>query len=155
MSPRARSRHQRLRLSCSSPHESYVPGGIRQQRELARPFEGRGEPALVLGTGAGLAARLDLAALGEEAAQARRILVVDALDVVNAEAADAATTAIPSPLAPSLAACTRATAGGAMGCVSGRRGVGLRRRPGNGCRRIGGDACRRAGMRRGGDLLLL
>src|ERR671928_800326 len=118
MSPRARSRHQRLLLSWSSPQESDMPGGIRQQRQLARPFEGRGEPALMLGTGAGLAARLDLAALREEAAQARRILVVDALHVVNTEAADAATATIRSPLTPPLAPCA---GGRAMGGVSGSR----------------------------------
>ena len=40
------------------------------------------------GAGAGLAARLDLAALGDMATQARKVLVIDLLDPVHAEGAN-------------------------------------------------------------------
>jgi hypothetical protein len=45
---------------------------------------------LVPGAGAELAARLDLAALGDVAAQARSVLVVDLPDLVDTESADLA-----------------------------------------------------------------
>ena len=60
----------------------------------------------MLGAGAELAPRLDLASLGNVAAQARGVLVVDLADLVDAEAADLA----PAAEAPATAAAARPTA---------------------------------------------
>src|SRR5690349_16576607 len=98
----------------------------------------------MLGADAGLAARLDLAALGEKAAQARRIFVVDRLHVIHAEAADAAA-AIAAALTPAALAATAVRAPAlaasaeargllaAIACLAGRRGGAWRHRA-----RVGG-----------------
>src|SRR5690349_1431208 len=52
------------------------------------PLEGHGQGALVPGTGAGLAARLDLAPLRQVAAQAIHIFVVNIGQLFGAEATD-------------------------------------------------------------------
>jgi hypothetical protein len=54
---------------------------------VAGTLEGDAEGALVAGAGAGLAARLYLGSLGEVAAQARDILVVNRVYFVHAEGA--------------------------------------------------------------------
>jgi hypothetical protein len=81
---------------------------------VPRSLDGDGQRALVPGAGTELAARLDLASLGDVAAQARGVLVVDLADLVDTESADLAppakaATATP-PRSPSAAARTaRAT----------------------------------------------
>ncbi len=69
--------------------------------------------ALVPGAGAELAARLDLASLGDVAAQARGVLVVDLPDLVDTESADLAPPAEAATAAParstSAARAARAT----------------------------------------------
>lgn len=57
---------------------------------MSGALDGDAEAALVSGAGACLAARFDLAALGEVAAQARHVLVVDILHAVYAEGANLA-----------------------------------------------------------------
>ena len=61
---------------------------VREQRHVARALERDGELALVRGARAGLPARLDLGALGEVAAEAVDLLVVDHDRLVGAEGAD-------------------------------------------------------------------
>src|SRR5947209_6211296 len=50
---------------------------VGQQGDVARPFKGCGQSALVAGARPGLAARLDLAAFRQVAAQPADILIVD------------------------------------------------------------------------------
>ncbi len=57
---------------------------------MPRSLDRDGQRALVPGAGAELAARLDLASLGDVAAQARSVLVVDLPDLVDTESADLA-----------------------------------------------------------------
>src|SRR5947209_6864686 len=61
-----------------------VLAGVGEQRHVPRSLERNGEPALVLGASAGLASWLDLAAVGEEAAHAAGILVVDVPRLLDA-----------------------------------------------------------------------
>src|SRR5262245_50551545 len=68
-------------------------GGVRQQRQLAGALDGGRDLVLMTTAGARDAARADLAALGDEAAQARHVLVVDELDLVLAVRAGLATPA--------------------------------------------------------------
>src|SRR4051794_11502322 len=70
-------------ISCSSR----IGGGVRQQRDGARPLDRERQLALVPGAVAGDAARDDLAALAQEAAEDARVLVVDQHLLVGAEAA--------------------------------------------------------------------
>ena len=75
---------------------------------MARPFDGHGQPALMLGAGGVLAPWLDLAALSQEAAQFIGILIVHFADFLLAEGAGAPAT---RPAArPTTAAKTPATA---------------------------------------------
>ena len=67
---------------------------------MPRSLDRHGQRALVPGAGAELAARLDLASLGDVAAQARRVLVVDLTDLVDTEAADLASPAKASAATP-------------------------------------------------------
>src|SRR3712207_4318202 len=60
---------------------------IGQEGHVSGALDGGAEAALVTGAGPGLAARFDLAALGEVAAQARHVLVIDLLHAVYAEGA--------------------------------------------------------------------
>src|SRR5690348_15481319 len=69
-------------------------GGERQERDLARPLERQGQPPLVAGTGAGDAARQDLAALGDEAPKARHLLVIDVVHPLDAKRAHLAVRAL-------------------------------------------------------------
>jgi hypothetical protein len=59
-------------------------GRVGQQRDFAGALDGAGDLALVPAAGARDAARADLAALGDEPAQAGDVLVVDLLDLVLA-----------------------------------------------------------------------
>ena len=61
--------------------------GEREEGDEAGPLQRDAERALVSGAGAGLAAWLDLAALGQVATQASHVLVIDLLHAVNAERA--------------------------------------------------------------------
>jgi hypothetical protein len=67
---------------------------------VPRSLDCNGQRALVPGAGAELAARLDLASLGDVAAQARRVLVVDLPDLVDTEPADLASPAKAATAAP-------------------------------------------------------
>jgi hypothetical protein len=71
---------------------------------MPRSLDRGGQRALVPGAGAELAARLDLASLGDVAAQARRVLVVDLPDFVDTESTDLA-----SPTKAATAAPARST----------------------------------------------
>jgi hypothetical protein len=64
--------------------------GKRQHCELSGSLEGHVERALVRGARASLAARLDLAALGQEAPQPGEVLVINVFDLVDAELANLA-----------------------------------------------------------------
>src|SRR6476469_9709988 len=67
---------------------------VREQRHVTGPLEGDRQLALVAGTRAGLAARLDLGALRQVAAEAVDLLVVDLDRLVGAERADLAAASI-------------------------------------------------------------
>ena len=79
---------------------------------MPRALDRDSQRALVPGTGAELAARLDLASLGDVAAQARRVLVVDLSDLVDTEPANLASPAKAAAATParppSAARATRA-----------------------------------------------
>ena len=81
---------------------------------MPRSLDRGGQRALVPGAGAELAAWLDLAAFGDVAAQARRVLVIDLPNLVDTEPADlappakaAAATPTRPTSAPRAAAATR------------------------------------------------
>jgi hypothetical protein len=61
-----------------------------QEGDVARSLEGEGEHALMPGTGTRLAPGLDLGAVGDEATKLGGLLVVDGVDFIDAERADAA-----------------------------------------------------------------
>src|SRR5205814_9128254 len=63
--------------------------GVGQQGQLARRLDGDGHLALVLGAVARHAASSDLPAVRDEPAQQVHVLVIDPVDVVLAEDADA------------------------------------------------------------------
>ena len=63
---------------------------VRDERELPRARDRDLQRALVLGAGAGNPARLDLAPLRQERRQQPDVLVVDVVDLLRAELADAA-----------------------------------------------------------------
>ena len=73
---------------------AHVLRSVRQQGHVARALERDGQRALVLGAGAGLAARLDLGPLADVAAEAIDLLVVDGLGLVGAEGTDLAAAAV-------------------------------------------------------------
>src|SRR5438045_3318564 len=76
---------------CLRAHERpHVLGGVREERHVARALERRGEHPLMLGAGAALAARVDLAAIADVATDAAHLFEVDLLDLVHAERADLA-----------------------------------------------------------------
>ncbi len=81
---------------------------------MPRSLDRDRQRALVPGAGAELATRLDLASLGDVAAQARSVLVVDLPDLVDTESADLAppakaATATPAWSASAAARATRST----------------------------------------------
>ncbi len=92
-------------------------GGVWQQGEVASAFDGERQAALVPGAGAGLAARVDLPALRDEAPELARLLVVDVLDLVDAEGADFAPA---ETSAPAAAATTAAGAARAIVAITAR-----------------------------------
>ena len=59
-------------------------GDVRKQGKLARSLDGSRDLALMPSAGTGDPARTDLAALGDEPAQRRDVLVVDLIDPVAA-----------------------------------------------------------------------
>src|SRR5665648_122075 len=64
-------------------------GDVRDERHLAGALDGRGELALMAPAGAGDARRLDLASVADEAAQRGEVLVIDLVDLLFAEVAEA------------------------------------------------------------------
>src|SRR5262245_487686 len=62
--------------------------GERQQRNVARPFDGHAKPALMARANTGHAARQNLPALLHELGKNIRALVVDQVDLLDAELAD-------------------------------------------------------------------
>jgi hypothetical protein len=66
---------------------------VGQQGQVPGPLDRGADQPLVLEAGAGLAAGFDLAAVADVHAQAGDIFVVDALHLVDAEAADLAAAA--------------------------------------------------------------
>src|SRR5229473_3848751 len=64
------------------------PPGERQQRDIARLFDGRGQPVLVRRAHAGQTPGHDLAALGHELTEQPVIFVVDVGDLFGAELAN-------------------------------------------------------------------
>src|SRR5258708_39501078 len=70
---------------------------VRQQREVARAFNGHREHAMMLGTVAGGPCRNHFAALGHEVAEDGRVLVVHIKDAVHAESADFSSGRAPAP----------------------------------------------------------
>src|SRR4051812_33318343 len=87
MSPR-RPRCSTCSLSMTSMIEPLL-GHVRDERQLPGPRDRDLERALVLGARAGNAARLDLAPLRNERRQQPHVLVVDVIDLLRAELADA------------------------------------------------------------------
>jgi hypothetical protein len=76
-----------------------------QKGHVAGPLDCDGQRSLVLGAGAHLAARLDLAAFTDVSAQAGKVLVVNVLNVVDSELGDLATRRV----APAAGATARST----------------------------------------------
>src|SRR3990170_3884618 len=71
----------------AAPSGAQVLRRVRQQSDDAGALERHRQLALVLGAGARLAARLDLRALGQVAAEAVDLLVIDLVRLVGAERA--------------------------------------------------------------------
>src|SRR5438105_8669788 len=71
-------------------------GGVGEEGDRPGPLQGTGEWPLVLGAGPGDPAWKDLAPLGDEPPQAADLLVVDVVDLLDAEGTDLAA----GPLAP-------------------------------------------------------
>src|SRR6476660_3465277 len=93
-----------------------APASVRgegQERDVARPLDGQGELALVLGAGAEHPARQDLAPLGHEPGEELHVLVVDVVDLVRAELAD-----LPAPEEVALACVLAAAAPGSAGTAA-------------------------------------
>jgi hypothetical protein len=63
---------------------------VRQHGHEPSPLQGRGQHALVLRARPALAAGIDLAAVADEPANPTDVLVVDLLDLIDAERADLA-----------------------------------------------------------------
>jgi hypothetical protein len=98
---------------------------------VARTLNRQGEAALILGRRAGLPARLDLSAVGDQAAQPLDILVIG-LDVVDGEGINlatlveaATTTAAAAAAEPARAITTGST--GSTGPTTGTVAIGARR----------------------------
>src|SRR4051795_1153788 len=70
-----------MRIACAI---TYLLRDVREQTELARPLHRAGELALMPAAAAGHAGGADLALLGELAADAAEVLVVDDIDLVPA-----------------------------------------------------------------------
>src|SRR6187402_169687 len=72
-------------VSGSFSNRSAGRARVRQQGHLARVLDGIGDEALLLHGDAGHPTRADLAAVGDELAQQRGVLVVDVLDLRRLE----------------------------------------------------------------------
>src|SRR5829696_4476866 len=94
--------HHLWRWRSNVPGSRRLPGcgSERQERHVPRSLDRGSQRALVPGAGAELATRLDLAALGDVAAQARRVLVVDLPDLVDTESTDLASPTKAATAAP-------------------------------------------------------
>src|SRR5260370_38423908 len=75
---------------------------VGQERDRAGALERRGQRPLVAGAGPGDAPREDLAPGADEAAKARDLLVVDVVDLLDAERAYLSVRALRSPRTPSF-----------------------------------------------------
>lgn len=75
-----------------------------EQGHVSGPLQGDRESPLMSGTGASLAAWLDLAAIGKVAAKPADVLVIDVVDLVDTESADLSARGVAG-----LAAALRAT----------------------------------------------
>ena len=111
--------------------------GERQQCEEARALQGCRQPALVLGADPRLAAGLDLCAIGEEATQARGVLVIDNARLVDAERTDLATRTEVTSAAPTTFAAPALATRGTVTSRAGTSRAGLDGRAGG--RRVVGD----------------
>src|ERR1700694_817008 len=76
---------------------SVLFGRVREQGDRSRALEGSRERTLVAGAGACNPSRQDLAAVAHKAAEARDLLVIDVVDLLDAEAADLAVLALRPP----------------------------------------------------------
>jgi hypothetical protein len=87
-----------------------VLGGVGEERHVACPLHGLSELALVTSADAGLASRFDLSSVGHEASKARRVFVVNGLNLIDTELADPAL----GHVTPSSAATRAAISRGAI-----------------------------------------
>src|SRR6185436_519398 len=98
---------------------------VRQEAEEARPLDGAGELALLAGRDRGDAARHELAALGDVAAEEPRVLVVDLRRVIAGERTGLAAA---MERAPRGAAGSIGHGSAPLAGIARRRGVGVARR---------------------------
>src|SRR5690349_12192107 len=123
------------------------PRGERQQGDVARLLDGRRKPALVRRADARQAARHDLAALGHELRKQTHVLVIDGVDLLDAELADF--------LAAEVLASAFTSAAGTAGSAARSAGtrsaaaIALRAVAGGTLRALRGCCCRRGGVLRG------
>jgi hypothetical protein len=76
---------------CHDLSSFFLIGGIRQQGDVACAFDGLSQHALVNGTIPGNSTGQNLAALGHVVRQQPQVLEVNDVDLLDAEAANAAT----------------------------------------------------------------
>jgi hypothetical protein len=93
-------------------------GGVRQKGDRASAFDRRAQAPLVLGTGAGRAARFDARSIGQKPAEPVDVLVIDVVDLVDAELANASTVVVLAKVASGTAIAAAAAAAIAAGCGS-------------------------------------
>lgn len=92
--------------------------GERKERNVAGALDGNRYAALVASTGAQLAARFDLAALTNVAAQAGEILVINVTDVIGAVLAHLAATREAATTTAAATAARAARAGATLGTTA-------------------------------------
>jgi len=85
-----------------------------KEGNMARALDRSGQRALVFGTGAGLAARLNLATLGNVTAEMREVLIVDLFDAIHTKGANLAARAEAATAEAPSAARTFAVTTGAV-----------------------------------------
>src|SRR5438876_586030 len=100
--------------------------GVREEGHVARALERRGEHPLVLRARAALAARVDLAAITDVAADPTDLLEVDLLDLVHAEGADLAARPPRPAVAGTVAAAVVTAVAIAIARPTARAGVAAR-----------------------------
>src|SRR5690349_24238622 len=111
---------------------SVLVGRERKERENARPLHGLGDLGLMPRAGARNAPRNDLAPIGDETGKAAVVLVVDPLDLIEAELAELAPKRTRFAVARHrfLLRKSRCVAGRSGGATPSRRpGSPVRRRP--------------------------